>query len=259
MNQLYREIDRKTEQLRAALSENLSLLDSFHDRLTFSWIYHDNALEGVVISYHELNAAMDEAIISDSTLIPVYQDVVNHKRAIEYVRQLGLKRKSIVGLDFFKKLYQILTHETQPRSAKAPARPTTIQYRKDNPLHRQYFHDISAPDKIPYLMRKLTQWLTSDEAKAMHPVRRAATAHHHFISIYPYPKHSGKMARLLMNVLLLREGLTPAIVHAIERQRYYEVLRQPPQVLTRLVAESMIGTLDAAHRFCDEIGIRKAG
>ena len=34
-------------------------MPDFIARLDFSWIYHDNALEGVVLSYHELKAAID--------------------------------------------------------------------------------------------------------------------------------------------------------------------------------------------------------
>jgi len=41
-------------------------------------------------------------------------------------------------------------------------------------------------------------------------------------------------------------------VHAIERQRYYEVLRAPHSGLTTLIVESIAGTIEAAHRFLDE-------
>jgi hypothetical protein len=55
-----------------------------------------------------------------------------------------------------------------------------------------------------------------------------------------------------MNAILLKEGYLPAIIHAIERQRYYEVLRAPHSGLTSLIAESLHGTIDAAHRLLDE-------
>ena len=44
------------------------------------------ALEGVVLSYHELKAAIDKRIISDVSLIPMYEEIKNHKAAIEWVR-----------------------------------------------------------------------------------------------------------------------------------------------------------------------------
>jgi Fic family protein len=198
-----------------------------------------------------LKAAIDKNIISDVSLIPAYMDIKNHKRAIEFMRDCVVRRKTNFGLDFMKKVYQILSaDEAVPRNAKAAKNPS--QYRKDNPLHRLYFHEIAPPDKISYRVRKLAEWLASEEARKMHPVKRASKAHFRLIGIYPWPKHSGKVARLLMNAILAKEGYLPAVIHAIERQRYYEVLRAPHSGLTSLIMESVAGTVDAAHRFLDE-------
>jgi Fic family protein len=246
----YYEIDRKMEFLRERFARREELMPDFIARLDFSWIYHDNALEGVVLSYHELKAAIDKNIISDVTLIPAYADIANHKAAIDFVRETAGRRRSALGLEFLKKVYQILnTDEVLPRNGKAKA---PGQYRKDNPLHRLYFHEIAPPEKISYRVRKLVEWLTSEEARKMHPIKRAAKAHFRLISIYPWPKHSGKVARLLMNTILLREGYVPAIIHAIERQRYYEVLRAPHSGLTSLIHESIQGTVEAAEKFLEE-------
>lgn len=252
MNQLYAEIERRGETIQAQLAENQLLLDAFYASLDLSWIYHDNALEGVVLSFHELNAAIDDAIISDITLIPTYEDVQNHKAAIEYVRQTAARRKPALNLEYLKKLHQILSQEHSPRPIKAPPKPAAGQYRKDNPLHRMYFHEIAAPEKISYQMRKIISWMASDEYKKMHAIKRAAVAHHKLITIYPWPRHSGKVARLLMNAILIREGQLPAVLHAIERQRYYESLRQPPEALVELVTESLLRTVKSAEKMLSD-------
>ena len=59
----------------------------FQERLDVSWIFHDHALEGVVLSYSELKAAVDQRIISDVTLIPMYEEVEDHKQAVDFVRE----------------------------------------------------------------------------------------------------------------------------------------------------------------------------
>ena len=237
--------------LRQRLKDNKNLLNEFHDRLDFSWIYHDNALEGVVLSYHELKAAIDKNIISDVSLIPSYTDIKNHKEAIDLVRDTSGKRRTTYDLDFIKKIHGTLNaEEILPRNYKPPRNPG--QYRKDNPLHRLYFHEIAPPEKISYRMRKLVEWLGSDEARRTHPIKRAAKVQYRLIGIFPWPRHSGKVARLLMNAILLREGYMPAIVHAIERQRYYDALRNPHSGLTTLMCDSISGTIEAAERFLDE-------
>ncbi len=251
MQKKYEVIERKMMALRQRLKDNKDLLNEFHDRLDFSWIYHDNALEGVVLSYHELKAAIDKNIISDVSLIPSYTDIKNHKEAIDLVRDTSGKRRTHYDLDFIKKIHGTLNaEEILPRNYKPPRNPG--QYRKDNPLHRLYFHEIAPPEKISYRMRKLVEWINSADAQRTHPIKRAAKAQYRLISIFPWPRHSGKVARLLMNAMLLRDGFMPAVIHAIERQRYYDALRNPHSGLTTLACESILGTIEAAERFLDE-------
>lgn len=248
----YTKLDQDMRELQKRIAKHPEVLDEFLARLDFSWIYHDNALEGVVLSYHELKAAIDKNIISDISLIPSYTDIKNHKNAIDLVRSTGNRKRTPMNLDFIKKIQLMLNvEEILPRNTKPPRNPG--QYRKDNPLHRLYFHEIAPPEKISYRMRKLVEWMGSDDARRMHPIKRASKVHYRLIRIFPWPRHSGKVARLLMNGILIREGYLPAVVHAIERQRYYDVLRSPHSGLTTLICESLKVTIDAASRFLDEV------
>src|SRR5215475_12077042 len=249
-------IDNKIETLREMrMRANASIVADFDEKLDVSWIYHDNALEGVVLSYHELKAAIDKKIISDVTLIPMYEEIKNHKLAIEQVRQIARgwaieqatkkgKRKNLITLDTLKLLHSLLTPEE-----KAKGNP----YRKDNPLHRLYFHEIAQPDKIAIKMKKLIEWLDDDETQHIHPVERAARAHYRLMAIFPWPKNSGKVARLLMNLMLLRDGFPPVVLHSIEGQRYYEVLRAESAGLVPLVLESLDNGVETQSRFFQEL------
>src|SRR5215468_9912628 len=64
-----------------------ALVDEFERRLEISWIYHDSALEGVVLSYSEIKAAIDKKIISDVSLIPSYEEIKAFNAAIEWSRE----------------------------------------------------------------------------------------------------------------------------------------------------------------------------
>ena len=249
-------LDGKVEALRELrMRANQTIVSEFDEKLDQSWIYHDNALEGVVLSYHELKAAIDKKIISDVSLIPMYEEIKNHKSAIELVRQTARqwaaekhekksKRKNQITLDTLKMLHSVLTPEE-----KVKGNP----YRKDNPLHRLYFHEIAQPDKITLKMKKLIEWLDEEETQHIHPVERAARAHYRLMSIFPWPKNSGKVARLLMNLMLLRDGFPPIIIHSIERQRYYEVLRAETAGIVPLVLESLDNGVDTSIRFFQEL------
>jgi Fic family protein len=250
MDAKFFELDAKMDALRGKqVGFPTNIVKDYQDRLDVSWIFHDNALEGVVLSYSELKAAIDQRIISDVTLIPMYEEVRNQKLAVDFVRDAHTAKKPMpIDLELVRKLYALLTPE-----AAAKGYP----YRRENPLHRLYYHEIAAPEKISYKMRKLGEWLESDEFQELHPITRATKAHFRLLSTYPWTKNSGKVARLLMNYILIRHGYLPAVIHSIERQRYYEVLRTENEGLLNLVVESLENSIETTAKFLDEInGLR---
>ncbi len=220
----------------------------FEEKFLISWLYHEHALEGVVLTYHEIKAAIDDRIISDSSLMPMYDELRQHKAAIDFVFQHAKKKRSTVSLEFLRKLHEILTVEEEPEFHR---------YRKDNPLHRLYFHEILPPEKIPYHMKKLVEWARSTECKKMHPINRAAQLHLTLITIYPWMKHSGKVARLLMNYVLIRHGYIPAVIHAVDRQRYYDILRSGSYVeLAALIQEALKNGMESTKRYLTDLAPR---
>jgi len=221
-----------------------TLVRDIQEKFLISWLYHDNALDGVVLTYHELKAAIDERIISDSSLIPMYDSIRAQKKAIDIVKQQASKRRAGITMEFIKKLHRTLTVDDDPLYQ---------QYRKENPLHRLYFHEIVPPEKISYRLRKLVDWTKSDDFKKSHPLNKAAQLHLNFITIYPWLKNSGKVARLLMNFILMRHGYVPAVIHAVHRQRYYEVLRSASyQDLANLIAESLNNAIESTLKYASE-------
>src|SRR3954447_23317603 len=132
MDAKFFEIDTKMGALRSRTGAfPVKIQKDYRDRLDVSWIFHDNALEGVVLSCSELKAAIDQRIISDVTLIPMYEEVRNHKTAVDFVREAAVAKKPpTVDLDLVRKLYALLTPE---EAAKG------YPYRRENPLHRLYY------------------------------------------------------------------------------------------------------------------------
>ncbi|MEM9067612.1 MAG: Fic family protein [Myxococcota bacterium] len=218
-------------------------VQTFEHTLHMSWIYHDSALEGVVYTEDELKSAILEQAPTDSALLPVYDEIRNHKAAIDMIREMATKKRFSLTLDVIKKIYAQLA----PEELEGRAQPT---YRKDMPLHRLYFHEISAPEKISYKMRQLVQWASAPETKrSTHAVRLACKTHYTLLQIYPFPRQSGKVARLVMNLLLLRQGYPPVIIPATQRQRYYETLKQSDDAVSGLVTTALGASVESAINF----------
>jgi Fic family protein len=222
-------------------------LADFRAKFDMSWIYHDSALEGVVYTMDELRAAIEDGVVSDTTLLPVYDEIRHNLDAVHMVRDLAAKRRLTISLPLIKNIYATLAPEEV--EGKAPPK-----YRKEMPLHRLYFHDLAPPDKISYRMRQLVGWMTSTDTKrSTHPIRLASKAHYEFLQIHPFSRHSGKLARLLMNLILLRHGYPPAIIHATERQRYYEALKVSDDRTSQLINQALTTSVESTIRYLESV------
>lgn len=239
-------IDQKLKTLEGLLAvQEERTLAEFQERLDMSWIYHDTALEGSVLSFHELKSAIDKDVVSDVSLIPTYDEIRAHKAAIDFVRETaGSKKKVPITVEFLKKLQEMISPDDNEVK--------TDTYRKETPVHRLYFHDIAPPEKIAGEMKKLGEWIADPETKKLTATRLASKLHFKIMQIFPYTKHTGKLARLAMNLVLLRAGYPPAILHSTERQRYYEALRGPSLTLHNLMLDSLENSIDSAVKLFSE-------
>lgn len=241
-----RRVEEQLSRLGEARAEHERLVDK-------AWIFHDSALEGMVYTPEELGAALSGAQPSpDSSLQPTYDEIRRHREAIEFVRDFATKKRLPLTVDVLKKIYLILHPEEGDIKA--------VKYRKDIPQHRLYFHEYAAPDKIAHKVRQVVDWVNDPETrKTRSVVRIAARAHYDLLRVYPFPTDSGKVARLLMNLLLLRAGLPPALVHSSERQRYYDALKGSANVILQMVQEAVENALLSIEKRLEEDQTRVRG
>ena len=236
-------LDAKAERVRQNMRRSSKqMITNLWAQLDLSSIYHDWALEGQVVSSEELDLAFDARTITDATNLPLNSSIRSHKEALNFAREVATRKKLVFTSNLFREFHAFFTNDAE--SAK------TGRYRKEIPLHRSYFLEICHPLKIASNMRKLLDWLNDPEdALAMHPLEWVAKFHYRFMHIFPFADTTGKVGRTMMNMLVIRLGYLPAIIHATERQRYYETIRQSQGELVGLLIESASSSLDAAGKF----------
>lgn len=247
-------LEERLEILQARLAQQgEAVRRQIQEQLDMSWIYHDSALEGVVYSFQELKTALgpDQTLVQESNLQPVIDEIRRHRAAIELVRECA-KKKTPITLDLIKRIY--LTLHPEEGDLK------TVKYRKDIPQHRLYFHEYAAPDKIAGKVRQVVDWLNEPEAqKGRNALRVAARAHYDLLRAFPFQTDSGKVARLLMNLLLLQSGYEPAILHSTERQRYYDALKGSAPTIISMVVEAEENAVMSLEKLLDELELRGRG
>ncbi|HEY4012667.1 MAG TPA: Fic family protein [Polyangiaceae bacterium] len=242
-------VEERTAYLEARLKAAPAEFQAkYRDDLDVGWIAHDSALEGVVYTLAELRTALgtsDGGVAFDSTTQPVVEEIRRHREALNLVRELAIKRRQPVTVDVVKRVYCVLHPEEGDIK--------TVKYRKDIPQHRLYFHEYTPPDKIAYKLRQIIDWVNDPEMRTTRtPVRLAARAHYDILRIFPFATDSGKVARLMMNLLLLRSGYPPAIIHSTERQRYYEALKGSSATMYSIVQDAIENSLASIEKLLDQ-------
>jgi Fic family protein len=233
------------EKLQSAPAE---VQAKYREDLDMSWVAHDSALEGVVYTLQELRAAIGASEVGvpfDSTTQPVVEEIRRHREALNFIREYAHKRRLPITVDVVKRIYLIL----HPEEGDVK----TVKYRKDIPQHRLYFHEYAPPDKIAYKLRQIIDWVNDPETRRTRtPVRLAARAHYDTLRVFPFATDSGKVARLLMNLLLLRGGYPPAIIHSTERQRYYEALKGSSATMHTIVQDAIDNSLASIEKLLEQ-------
>jgi Fic family protein len=239
------DIDDRMDDLSDRLRSDPGLGEDFLQRYELSWLYHENALEGVVYTGQELATGLANVPLADATFVGALHEIRNHKIAFDLVREEARSKKLRVNLTLVKKLYETLGAGIEGRSE--------AEFRKDMPLHRSYFHEIAQPARIPAALQKVLDGCESADFRNAHPIQRAARLHHGFMQVFPFTENSGRVARLLSNLVLLQAGYRlPVIIHATDRQRYYESLRLPETTLRDLTIEALDNALAQGEKFFRE-------
>jgi Fic family protein len=238
MRQRYSEIDDISEDTKELIERNMTWKE-FQDMYNISWIYHENGLEGVVLTYPEIKSAVDNKIVSDVSLLPTYRDVKAQKQCIDIIREKAQTKRFVVTINTLKELHGLLLQDPEEAGT----------YRKDIPIHRTYFHEIAQPAKIQQALTKVLDYLKGREDADAHPIELAANFHHRFMRVFPYSEYSGHIGRLLTNFVLMRAGHIPVIIHSSDRQRYYEALRGGEREFRMFLVEAMENSLENAVRF----------
>jgi len=232
MRHLTVDIDDRKDDLNELLDGDPEGAAEFWTKLDRSWIYHENALEGVVISPDEMVVALDSSqLVNEVSKAAFCADLRRQRDAIGVVKQEVANPRGKFTLALVQTLFETLTGGETGRGK--------IEYRRDMPLHRTYFHDIGHPSRIIPDLTKVVEWTGSAEFANLHPLQQAAVFHHKFMTVFPFTDLSGKVGRLLLNIMVMRSGYMPAVIHAIDRQKYYDSLRQPPRVLQSVMTEAI--------------------
>ncbi len=252
------EVKREIDALRPFDPETEQ---SIERKLRIDWTYNSNAIEGNQVSRGETQLFLEHGLTAKGKPFKDYLDIRGHDEAVRFLKDL-VSRKEPLTEAVVRELHKILLVESYeiPAETLDGAKSTKLvklgEY-KTLPNHVKLadgsIHRYSTPEETPAHMGDLMEWYrTQLNSAELHPVIIAALFHHRFTAIHPFDDGNGRMARLLMNLILMQHHLPPAVFRAAKRSEYLFALHQADvgeqSEIIKQVADEVIRSLEAMLR-----------
>lgn len=193
------------------LSEKI--VKKLHRKMEIEYTYHSNALEGNTLTHRETQLVIREGITIGGKSLRDHLEAKNHPKAIEYIETLidhPLCEEDIL------RVHEIIFSGILENAGN---------YRKSQVFVEGADFVPSPAFEVPVLMKELIKWLNSNPQE-LRPIEIAGAFHYKFVSIHPFDDGNGRIARMLMNLLLMKYDYPLTIIKTYNRRRYYDTLKK---------------------------------
>ena len=186
-------------------------------------IYHSNAIEGNTLDIGETRQVVKEGLILTGKPLKDQTEAKNLSKALDFLEKLIVDSSKPLTETDVRALHQLILQDIDDDNAgKYRVVPVQISGSDYSP---------PAPESVPTQMQEFGAWLASvsvanDNYGLSDAILYAAAAHTWFVSIHPFIDGNGRVARLLMNLMLMRYAFPIAIVTKEDRMRYYDALEE---------------------------------
>jgi len=207
----------KKQTLNQKSSEHKSVIDEIlnnpdiRDEFILKLTYHSNNIEGSTLTEADTAAILfDNAALPDRSLVE-HLEAKNHQTALNYLFN-HIAKKQKIDEDLLLKLHAILMNGVRPDAG---------HYRR----HAVRITGVNLPTanyiRVPDLVAKV---MAEAQKASKDIISLSANIHSRFEQIHPFSDGNGRVGRLLMNAMLLKENIAPAIIRQEQKQLYYTYL-----------------------------------
>lgn len=174
-----------------------------------SFIFNTNAIEGNPLTYEETDSVLRGKTPPTARKKDV-QEAKNMKECVDFI----FDYKGDIDEAMVLKLHLIEMGGILPDAGR---------YRLVNVRVGNYLPPVFG--EVPEKMAKFFRWYAKAKS-AIHPFELATLVHLKFVKIHPFRDGNGRISRLLMNFVLLKNGYPLLNIFDSEKMLYYLVLKK---------------------------------
>ncbi len=214
------------------------LVRKLWEQMQIEFTYNSNAIEGNTLSLRETQLVIQEGITVRGKSLREHLEARNHPEAIAYVEKLAQKGSTVEEDDILN-IHKLLMRGIDDQNAG--------KYRTGQVRVAGASFMPPPADRVQSMIKELLQTLKQNP-DGLGPIELAAFFHHKLAYIHPFLDGNGRTARLLMNVILVRDGYPFTVLLKVDRPKYLRALSEAdngnPVPFANFVARSVERSLD---------------
>ena len=212
---MFNEIDRLQRKILDLMPFAIEMQRQLKEYYRVGLTYSSNAIEGNSLTLSETKVVLEDGLTVGGKPLRDHLEARGHSDAYDWLYDLvakdGIEEKDILRMHYL--FYRYLDENEAGK------------YRKSSVVVTGTDFVFPTPDEVPALMAGLVASMKQDN-EHLHPVEWAANVQADFVTIHPFLDGNGRVARLLMNLLLFKENYPITIVPPIRRPEYIATIRK---------------------------------
>lgn len=217
-DRLHRRILEKKNRFDATHPLSKDIIKKIEERMQVEFVYNTNRIEGNTLTRGETELILRGMTVHGKNILDVIA-VKNHPRAIAFIKEMAtdIHRKLCEG--DIKEIHALIMEKIIPHAGEYRKQPVSVRGAGFEPA--QFY-------EIPKHMKELMEFI-NENPDELRPIELAAHAHYYLTWIHPFDDGNGRVARLLLNLVLLRNGYPLTPIKNVERKKYLDVLKRADQ------------------------------
>lgn len=226
-------------------------------RFTVDYNFNSNHMEGNTLTYGQTELLLLFGKVSGEGDLKDFNDMKASQVSLKMMEEQAHLESMPLTQNFIRTLHHTLLREdyvvyrTLPGGQQTSDTVHAGRYKtRPNSVITRYGDrfDYASPEETPALMTDLVDWYNEEEARGkLTPVQLAALFHYRYIRIHPFEDGNGRIARLMVNYILVRHHWPMAVLRNRNKSQYIEALHH---------ADVVVGPTpsDGAHATFQQIG-----
>lgn len=221
--------------------------------------YNSNHIEGNALTYGQTELLLLFGEVVGSANMKDLEEMKAHDVCLKMMQEEAAEKEKPLTEVFIRQLHHVMLREDYSVTRKLPSgsitthtvHAGTYKTRPNSIITRtgERF-EYASPEETPSLMYDLVNWYNKAESAGnLSPIELAALFHYKYIRIHPFEDGNGRIARLIMNFILLRHGYPMIVIRSKTKDKYLEALHKADIVTGPVPSDGAQATLEQIKAF----------